>query len=217
MISEVVLDPAVWAFSLAAAASTHLGVPLLDQRICVCFNGNLHNIHLVLVPFFEPHTFQNYVRLITTLLDTLCPPWRNKLLSISSDGENTMTGRLGGVVTLLERECSNPILRIWYVAHQLDIVVKDATRGLLSEHYYKDAHALSVYLRAQQNLINDMGSNCPKDTTRWIAFGSMLSWLLAHRRRLLAHFDEKSPPQAPSSLWWMRFLLYSIGLRLLSP
>jgi hypothetical protein len=31
----------------------------------------------------------------------------------------------------------------------------------------------------------------------------MLKWLLVHRRRLLAHFDDKSPPQAPGSLWWL--------------
>ena len=114
-----------------------------------------------------------------------------------------MTGRIGGVVTLLEKECSNPVLRIWCVAHQLDIVVKEATRGLLHEAFYKVAHALSVYLRAQQNLINDMGSKCPKDTTRWIAFGGILSWLLEHRRRLVAHFEEKEPVQAPAPLWWV--------------
>jgi hypothetical protein len=30
IISDVLMDPTVWAFSLAADASTHLGVPLLD-------------------------------------------------------------------------------------------------------------------------------------------------------------------------------------------
>ena len=30
LISNILLDPAVWAFSLAADSSTHLGVPLLD-------------------------------------------------------------------------------------------------------------------------------------------------------------------------------------------
>jgi hypothetical protein len=153
-IANVLSDPAVWAFSLAADSSTHLGIPLLDQRVRVCLKGTLYNLHLVLVPFFDRHTSLNYVKLMTTLLNILCPSWRDKLISISSDGENTMTGRIGGVVTLLEKECSNPVLRIWCVAHQLDIVVKEATRGLLHEAFYKVAHALSVHLRAQQNLIN---------------------------------------------------------------
>jgi hypothetical protein len=53
IISDVLMDPTVWAFSLATDASTHLGVLLLDQRICVCVKGVLYNLHLVLVPFFE--------------------------------------------------------------------------------------------------------------------------------------------------------------------
>ncbi len=53
IISNVLMDPMVWAFSLATDANTHLGVPLLDQQIRVCVKGVLYNLHLVLVPFFE--------------------------------------------------------------------------------------------------------------------------------------------------------------------
>jgi len=55
IISDVLTDPAVWAFSLAADANIHLGVPLLDQQIHVCVKGMLYNLHLVLVPFFKQH------------------------------------------------------------------------------------------------------------------------------------------------------------------
>lgn len=161
----------------------------------MCVKGVLYNFHLVLVPFFELHTAQNYVKLIKTMLDSVCPSWRDKIISISSDGENTMTGRHAGVVTLLEKECSNPVLRIWCVAHQLDIVVKNATHGVLNEMFYKFAHAFSVHLRAQKNLINEMGSKCPKYTTRWVAFGSILCWLLEHRRRLTWRIDDLSKPR----------------------
>ncbi|KAH9245472.1 hypothetical protein BASA81_017039 [Batrachochytrium salamandrivorans] len=82
------------------------------MRICVCVHGVLYNLHLVLVPFFKRHTAQNYVKLIKVLLDSLSPIWRDKVILISSDGENTMTGHHGGVVTLLEQECLNPVLRI---------------------------------------------------------------------------------------------------------
>lgn len=72
IISDILMDPNIWAFSLAADASTHLGVPVLDQQICVCVKGVLYNFHLVLVPFFERHTAQNYVKLIKTMLDSVC-------------------------------------------------------------------------------------------------------------------------------------------------
>jgi len=172
----------VWAFSLAADANIHLGVPLLDQRIRVCVKGMFYNLHLVLVLFFERHIVQNYVKLINILLNTVSPTWREKVILISLDGENTMISRHASVVTLLENECSNPVLRIWCVPHQLDIVVKNATHGVLDKAFYKVAHAFSVHLRAQQILITEVGSKCPKDTTRWVAFGSILRWLLEHRR-----------------------------------
>ncbi len=73
IISDVLTNPTVWAFSLVADANTHLGVPLLDQRIRVCMKGVFYNLHLVLVPFFERHTVQNYVKLINILLNTVSP------------------------------------------------------------------------------------------------------------------------------------------------
>jgi hypothetical protein len=92
IISDVLTDLTFCAFSLAVDASTHLGVPLLDQQIRVCVKGMLHNLHLVLVPFVKRHTAQNYVKLIKILLNTVSPSWREKVILISSDGENTMTG-----------------------------------------------------------------------------------------------------------------------------
>jgi hypothetical protein len=93
-----------------------------------------------------------------------------------------MTDQHEGVVTLLEKECNNPMLRIWHVPHQLDIVVKNATQDVLDQAFYKVAHAYSVHIRMQQNLITDMGSKCPKDTMRWVAFGSILHWFLHNYR-----------------------------------
>lgn len=202
-IADTLVHSSAWAFSLAADSSNHMGVPLLDQRIRVCISGVLYNLHLTLVPFFERHLAVNYVKLITTILDAMHPHWRDLLLSISSDGENTMTGRNGGVVTLLERQCSNPVLRIWCVTHQLDIVVKNATKGVLDELFYKQAHAFSVHLRIQHNLVTAMGSKCPKDTTRWVAFGSMIKWQTENYRRLLVHIEDKRPVQAPTATWWV--------------
>jgi hypothetical protein len=204
LLSNVLCNESMWAFSLAGDASTHQGTPWLDQRIRVCFNGVLRNLHLVLVPFFERHTAINYVTMINTVLDILCPKWKDKLISIASDGENTMTGRIGGVVTLLANQCTNPVLRVWCVPHQLDLVVKMATNGVNHGEFYKTAHAFSVHLRGQHNLITEMDSKCPKDTTRWVAFGNMLKWMIGKRRRLLLHVQEKRPAQAPPAQWWIQ-------------
>jgi hypothetical protein len=181
-MSTIMNKKHVWAFSLAADASSHMGVSLLNQRIRIYVERVFYNLHMVLVPFFERHLAINYVKLIKTMLDTLCPDWCSKLILISSHGENTMTDQHEGVVTLLEKECNNPMLRIWHVPHQLDIVVKNATQDVLDQAFYKVAHAYSVHIRMQQNLITDMGSKCPKDTMRWVAFGSILHWFLHNYR-----------------------------------
>ena len=39
MIANMIVDPSVWAFALAADASTHFGIPILDQRARMCFKG----------------------------------------------------------------------------------------------------------------------------------------------------------------------------------
>jgi hypothetical protein len=55
----------------------------------------------------------------------------------------------------------------------MDIVVNKVTKATMNGLFYKAAHAaFSVHLRAPQNLIAAInGKKCPKDTTRWVAFG----------------------------------------------
>ena len=110
IISDNINHLSIWAFTLAADSSIHMGVSFLVQRIRVCVHGVFKNLHLIMVSFSERHTVQNYINLMKALLDSLSPNWCDKMISICSDGENTMTGCHGGVVTLLEQDCSNPVL-----------------------------------------------------------------------------------------------------------
>jgi hypothetical protein len=66
---------------------------------------------------------------------------------VSNDAENTMTGRHGGLVTLLEKEVTNNILRVWCTSHQMDIVIKKVTKVMMDGLFYKIAHVFSVHLR----------------------------------------------------------------------
>jgi hypothetical protein len=68
----------------------------------------------------------------------------------------------------------------------MDIVIKKVTKAMMDGMFYKIAHAFSVHLRAQLNLIMEMdGVKCPKDITRWVAFGKMLKWFFHQHRRML--------------------------------
>ena len=113
-----------------------------------------------------------------------------------------MTGHIGGLVIPLEKVVAYDILRVWCPAHQRDLVVKDVTKTANCGLFYKVAHAFSVHLRSQLNLIWDMGgSKCPKDTTRWVAFGKIIAWFLQHHCRLLKYVEEKKPVQSPYPAW----------------
>jgi hypothetical protein len=48
-----------------------------------------------------------------------------------------------------------------------------------------------------------MKSKRPKDTTRWLAFGMVLDWMLDKRIFLLEHIESKRPVQAPLDIWWI--------------
>ncbi|CAN5964539.1 unnamed protein product [Sphagnum jensenii] len=49
---------------------------------------------------------------------------------MSSDSENTMTGRHTSFVTRMIACAKNPVLRIWCALHQIDLVVKSAAEEL---------------------------------------------------------------------------------------
>jgi hypothetical protein len=186
MISEILSQPCVFAFSIAGDGSTHYKSSYFDIRIRVGVNGVLHNLHLVIVPFYGRHTVVNILALIVKILDVLFLMWRHKLILVSSNDENTMTSHHGGLVTLFEKEATNNIMCVWCVPHQMDIVIKKVMKAMMDGLFYKIAYVFSIHLCAQLNLITKMvGVKCPKDATWWVAFGKMLKWFLHHHRWLL--------------------------------
>ncbi len=64
----------------------------------------------MIVLFYGHHIVINILALIVKILDVLFPMWCDRLISMNSDGENTMTNRHGGFMTLLEKEATNNIV-----------------------------------------------------------------------------------------------------------
>jgi len=65
------------------------------------------------MPLLDRHTTANIYSLVTRLLDAMCPSLGTKLLSVCTDGTNSMTGRHASLVTLLEGKAKYPVLRVW--------------------------------------------------------------------------------------------------------
>jgi hypothetical protein len=160
--------------SLVGDGSTHRGQSFFNLRVRICFHGRLLNLHLVVIPIFDRHTTGNIFNMLVKFLDTLYGKWRAKLIGMSSDGENTMTGRHTGLVTRMIACAENPVLRIWCALHQIDLVVKSVAEELVGSEWIMFAWSFSIFLRAQANLITSMAVKCPKKTNRWTHLGRLL-------------------------------------------
>ncbi len=147
MISKIMSQPGVFAFSIAGDGSTHYKSSYFDIRIWVGINGVLHNLHLVIVLFYGRPTAVNILVVIVKILDVLFLMKHDKLISLSRDCENTMVSCHGGLVTLLEKEATNNVFCVWCVFHQMDIVLKKVTKVMMDDFSYKIAHTFSVHLR----------------------------------------------------------------------
>ena len=202
-ISEI-LDK-IWAFSIAVDAGHTSGTSYFDVRIRFCRDITVHNLHFLALPIRDRKTTQNLFDLASQALDAVIPRWRQKLIGISTDGENTMTGRLNGLATLFQRAVDgDDLFRIWCALHQLDLVVQAAYQKLHDETFVGILTGLIGYLRRQQNLIVEMGSTCPKlMLTRWAHMHRVLAWLVEHRVRVMLYLEEKKPACTPPSTWYV--------------
>jgi hypothetical protein len=95
---------------------------------------------------FERHSALNILNMITKFMDVFYIKWHAKLIDMWSDGKNTMTGRHVGVVTRIVTCVENEVLRIWCTSHQIDIIVKAATKGINNDIWVKFAYKYFVYL-----------------------------------------------------------------------
>ena len=76
---------------------------------------------------FDIHTTKNIFYILVKFSDALYDPWRAKLIGMSSDGKNTLKGLHRGIFSRMVAIAENPVLRIWCVPQQIELVVKLAT------------------------------------------------------------------------------------------
>lgn len=201
-IRTILESAEVWGFSIAFDSSNHRGGSYFAQRIRFYRSGDVINLHLLSVPMFERHTAANMFALSVKVLDVVCPSWRDKLLGIGTDGANVMTGRLGGMATLLEKEASFMVHRTWCLLHQIDLIAKDCLSSLFEGEFMTLVNKIAATLRRQENLIMEMQATCPKMTTRWLALGSWTRWQVEKRIPLMEFFSQPRAKVVPPDWYW---------------
>jgi hypothetical protein len=132
-----------------------------------------------------------------------------KLIGMSTDGKNTMTGWHAGVVTHIVACAKHKVLRIWCVPHQIDIVVKALIESINNGNWVKFAYTFSIYLRTQDILIISMNVKCPKKTNRWVHLGHLLAFYKQYWPKLIDYTKENRLEILPTDEWWV--VTYSVS------
>ncbi|CAM6017990.1 unnamed protein product [Sphagnum balticum] len=114
--------------------------------------------------------------MISKFVDALYSKWHAKLIDMSTNDENTMTGWHTGVMTRIVACAKHKVLRIWCVPHQIDIVVKASIKSISGGSWVKFTYMFSVYLRTQDIFIINMKVKCPKKTNHWVHLGCLLAF-----------------------------------------
>ncbi len=98
-------------------------------------------------------------------LNVICPRWRGVIISISTDGERKMTGRVQGVATRFEQVAKPCFFQRWCGLYQLDIALQAFFKAIMNKEFYSLLTGLILYyLQRQQNLINKMKTKAKKVT-----------------------------------------------------
>jgi hypothetical protein len=86
MLTDILKDKTVWAFSLANDSSTHASHSYFDNRIRFHRDGTLYNVHALAIPMFDRHNADYMFKLVSDFLDVICSEWRAKLIGVGTDG-----------------------------------------------------------------------------------------------------------------------------------
>ena len=174
------------------------------------FTGmTIHNFHLIAIQMSSRHTGEEiFLHAAKARLDVISPRWRDVIVSISTDGEWKMTGRVQGVATRFEQVAKPGFFRLWCGQHQLDLVLQAFFKAIMNKEFYSLLAGLISYLRRQQNLINNMKTKAKKVAdTRWESMSNVASWFRQHQITVQAYLNEKQPPCAPRTEWWV-FIIF---------
>jgi hypothetical protein len=144
-ISQVLCSK--WAFLVAFDASTDLQQTFwVDVRIRYYQNSTLENLHLITLPFAGRHIGLATFEMFEKLFDAVCPLWKNKLIGCSMDGATNMTGRLSRDVTRIQNVVKPNFMRVWYLLHQMDIIMQKVYKRA-GCNFYKTLTSIISFLR----------------------------------------------------------------------
>ena len=156
------------------------------------------------MPVDGRHTGVNMANAIEDVLDAVFPDWKQRILSIASDGASANVGCNKGAVTELQNldkvACSAKLSRTWCGLHQLDLLAKRLLHAIQTNDFLSTVISISAHLRRSQNFSKDEGK-CPRYVERrWISLFGLLVWL-NEKRTVVQEFLSTSKLLPDTQFW----------------
>jgi hypothetical protein len=116
MLSEIMRTS--WAYSVGLDALTDsFGVNMLNLKIRIPVNGDIHNFHMLTVPMFAEHSGEEMFKLLSDSLSALGHDWKMKIVGIITYDEASMIGVRKGIVSRIQAVAAKGLIRVWCGAH----------------------------------------------------------------------------------------------------
>jgi hypothetical protein len=99
---------------------------------------------------------------------------RKMLTSCTTDGESSNTGKVGGLWTLLGKDCPNMKIFVWCCAHRSSLAVKSTMASVMEiQHLLRESTAVSSWYRvygARTKDLKDAATEIGVLTLAWPEF-----------------------------------------------
>ena len=116
----------VWTYSIGFDISTDKrDRSTLDIRARIPIEDytDIVEVHVLGSPVYKSHTGKEISALVSTCFDSLDPNY-DKLISCSTDGAASNLGPVSGALDLIQESVKPGMYRMWYTAHQLNIMAQ---------------------------------------------------------------------------------------------
>ena len=191
--------------------STHMSTSYLN--ICIRLHLNMHgitNLHLLAIPVYERRTTAVIFTTTEKTLDILCLSWKDTVIVISMDGERKMNGHILGVAKLFKNVAKPVFIRIWCVAHHIDIILQGSHPKFGDNDFRQKLMRLILYLWIKNNIIFEIRPKTPNVAdTCWELMGKSSNWFKKNNIEIDMDNSNKQPEFMPCSILWIYLMIIS--------
>lgn len=168
----------VWAVSIVSGCLKQQDRSYLDVIIIFYWTGCLSNFYMISLQMLNRHSGAKMMSFLTKFFGALYEHWKYLIVRISTDGDRSMTGWIGDVVTRILTLLPPGATRVWCGLHQRDLVMQFADEKAFGIYFLILLTKMIGNLKRQQNFVTRMRTKCPKCCAiRWLSMCKLFAWL----------------------------------------